>query len=154
LNHGRRHVAGFLLSETPIHRSVRTAFSWLFVALATASCSLNPQVEPPSALKETHADAGSPAFSGGGQGGNAGFGPISGAGGQPEGGASGAGGATSQGGAYGAGGFSTGADASATPDGGAPVDAGSDAPVDGGTDGGTDGTPRGDSGPTKDARTD
>lgn len=54
----------------------------------------------------------------------------------------------------GSGGFSSGVDASATPDGASPVDAGTDARVDGGTDGGTDGAPKGDAGLTKDARTD
>jgi hypothetical protein len=133
---------------------VRAPLGWLIVALVAAGCSLNPQVEPPSALKETNADgaSGAPIFSG--NGGAGGFVPPPGSGGTAQGGESGASGATGQGGSLGSGGFQGSPDASAPQDGGAPVDAGPDARVDGGTDGGTDGAPRVDSGPAKDARTD
>jgi hypothetical protein len=134
-------LAGFLLPRGVIGMSRIHAFAWLLTALAAVGCSLNPQVDPPSALKETTADAGgSPIFGGGGMGGAP---QNAGSGGRAQGGFSGAGGLASQGGAYGSGGSPGRADASDTPDGAAPVEAGTDGRADGavsdsGTDAGTD----------------
>jgi hypothetical protein len=124
----------------------RAAARWLLVVLATAGCSLNPQVDPPS-LNSENSGGGAPIFSG--NGGTAGQGQ----GGFRPGPA--ADGSIGQGGSYGAGGasYSSGGSAGRATDGGAPLRDGA-TPVDAGPDVRPDGGTSADGGTTKDAGSD
>lgn len=140
-------MASFLLNPLTVS-TVRASFGWFLVVVAASACSLNPQIDPPSANPGVQADAGLGANPGTG-----GSGAVFGAGGF----ASGAGGNSSYGGSAGtaAGGNPSSQDAAVGTqeggvDAGPPHDAGQSDTAPSGQDGGRrDGGDR-----TKDARKD